>query len=301
MLSRTMARHTIAASGRNTRLQVRNGRVAEAAVAIMGDVYRLVVGSTRIVTARTGCPVDVLNTTNNYIPSSCMGCVCHCLISMAIKATCRIGANSNGVNNFLSWAVMTSGAGTIVLALYFYPICHSMTVAAGDAARQVSGSQCNRMCIGRMLCIETTGMAGCTITSTRLARRRTDQNSRIGIVAANAGVMGLRCGADQGIIVTIRATGRSNSHQTVVSKCGRRVICCPGVGMTGGAVTAGGEGSTHGRTDQGIGIGVMAACAGIMGISGRTVEGVIVAAGATGRADSHDRAMINAAMRRRGC
>ena len=80
MLSRTMARHAIAASGRNARLQVRYGGVAEGAVAIMGDSDRRIRGSTGVMTACTGCPVDVLNATNRHRACSNMVCVRHRLI-----------------------------------------------------------------------------------------------------------------------------------------------------------------------------------------------------------------------------
>ena len=80
MLSRTMARHTIAASGRNTRLQVWNGGMAEAAVTIMGDSDRCIRGSTGVMTACTGCPVDVLNATDRHRACSNMVCVRHRLI-----------------------------------------------------------------------------------------------------------------------------------------------------------------------------------------------------------------------------
>ena len=68
MLTRTMTRHAIAATGRNARLQVWNGGMAEGAVATMGDSNRRIRGATGVMTACTGCPVDVLNATDRYIP-----------------------------------------------------------------------------------------------------------------------------------------------------------------------------------------------------------------------------------------
>ena len=75
MLSRTMARHTIATPCRNTRLQVRNGSMTEGAITTMGDSDRRIRGSTGVMTACTGCPVDVLNTTDRYRPRRNMVCM----------------------------------------------------------------------------------------------------------------------------------------------------------------------------------------------------------------------------------
>ena len=80
MLTSTMARHAIAATGRNAGLQVRDGGMAEGAVAIMGDSDRCIRGSTGVMTAGTGCPVDVLNATDRHRACSNMVCVRHRLI-----------------------------------------------------------------------------------------------------------------------------------------------------------------------------------------------------------------------------
>ena len=48
-----MTVHAVAAAGRNTGLQGRNSRMAEAAGAVMGDIHRRVGGGSRIVTVKT--------------------------------------------------------------------------------------------------------------------------------------------------------------------------------------------------------------------------------------------------------
>jgi hypothetical protein len=51
---RTMTGGAVAASSRYTRLQVRNGCMAEAAITTMGYINRSIFGSTRIMTISTG-------------------------------------------------------------------------------------------------------------------------------------------------------------------------------------------------------------------------------------------------------
>ena len=150
MLSRTMARHAIAATGRNARLQVRNGGMAEGAVAIMGDIDRLVVGPAGIVTARAGCAKDILDTANGHITGRNMGRMQHCLVGVTRQAVGRVGAQSEGVDHLLPRAVVTGGTGAgavggdvMLGAINLRPVRHDMADATRRTVRQISCAQCH--------------------------------------------------------------------------------------------------------------------------------------------------------------
>lgn len=101
-------------------------------------------------------------------------------------------------------------------------------------------------------------MAGDTVTRSRLASGDVDQFASAGIVATTAVVVGCRCRADQGVVVTATAIGsRHGNDITVIRRTG--VQCPPGVSMTGGAVTAHGKGFAAGAADQGSSGSVVAA------------------------------------------
>ena len=123
---------------------------------------------------------------------------------MTIQAIGRVGACCYSGHNFYSRAVMTGGAGTgsvggnIMLGtIYFSPVRHNVTIAAGKTTRNVSGIQCNGMCMRCMGGVKTAGVAGGAVAAGGevLTNCRTDQPA-IHIVTASAAVMGLGCCAD---------------------------------------------------------------------------------------------------------
>jgi len=145
-----VAGHAITASGRNIRLQVRDGCMAEAAITIMCYSNRRIFGSARIMTARAGCPVVVLCATDSHI------CLSHMvntamgrrLIRMTIQTIGGIGTCGYYVYDILSRAVMTGGAGAgpvgsdiVFNSLNFRPVPYNMTGAAGRAVRKVIGAE----------------------------------------------------------------------------------------------------------------------------------------------------------------
>ena len=151
----------------------------------------------------------------------------------------------------------------------------------------------------RVVSFAASSMAGGAVAQTRLADGRADQGAAAGVMAAGAGVVGFSIRTDQGVGVAVGTAGCTDRDEIAVVEGRGRMQCRPGAGMAGRAIA--GAGLADGRADQGAGCGVMAAAAGVVGLGRGTDQGVVVAAGATGRADSDDRAMINAAMRRRGC
>ena len=142
-----MAGYTVATAGRDTRLQIRNGGMAETAVAVVSDIDRFVIGSAGIVAARAGGPVPILDTTDRHVAGRNMGCVRHCLVGMTRQTVGRVGGQRDGVDHLLPRAVVTGGTGTgavgsdIVLGVDFCPVRHGMTAAARCAAGQVAGAQ----------------------------------------------------------------------------------------------------------------------------------------------------------------
>lgn len=72
--------HAVAATGRDAGLQIRDGRMAQATIAIMGDIDRFIGGAARIVTAGAAGPVVLLYTADSHISGSEMGCVRHRLV-----------------------------------------------------------------------------------------------------------------------------------------------------------------------------------------------------------------------------
>ena len=194
-----MAAYAVATTGRDTGLQVRNGGMAEAAVAIMGDIDRLVVGPAGIVAARAGCPVPILNTTDGHIAGSNMGSMRHCLVGMTRQTVGRVGRQRDGVDHLLPRAVVTGGAGAgpdIVLRIDFRPVRHGMTASARCTTGQVCGSQCNGMPMVCMQCFPAAAMAGGTVAKPGLADGRADQGTGIGVMTTGTGVMRIGCYTD---------------------------------------------------------------------------------------------------------
>ena len=94
---------------------------------------------------------------------------------MAIQAVGRVTAQGDGVNHFLSRAVMTGGTGAgpvgghvMLGAVNLAPSRHHVTNAAGRPAGQVSGSQFYSMAVAIMDCIPRGSMAGGAIGRRRV-------------------------------------------------------------------------------------------------------------------------------------
>ena len=137
-----MAGDAVTAAGRNTGLQGRNSRMTERAIPTMGDIHRRIGGHTRVMTVETeGRPAGHIG--GRHMVDTAVRC--QFLVRMAVQAVGRVGLQGDGVNDFLSRTVMTSGAGTgavgvnIVLGTFdFSPVRHNMTVAA-ELARRIVG------------------------------------------------------------------------------------------------------------------------------------------------------------------
>ena len=270
--------------------------MTEAAVAVMGDIDRLVVGPAGIVTARAGCAKDILDTTDGHIAGRNMGRMQHCLVGVTRQAVGRVGAQGEGVDHLLPRAVVTGGTGAgavgvdIVLGVDFRPVRHGMAAAAGCPAGQVTGAQGHGMPVVGMQRVKGPGMAGRTVARRRLADGRSDQDAGIGVMTADAGVVGLGCCADQGVIVTAAAAGAAHCDEAAMIIGGRRVIRLPGVGVAGGTVAR--PGLADGRADQGAAAGVMAADSGVVGLGCGTDQSIAVAVGTAGCTDGDQTAVV---------
>jgi len=154
MLAGRVTVHAIAAACRNARLQVRNCRMAEVAITAVGNIDRCISGTTRVVTACTCCPVVVLCTANRHVRSSHMvdTAVSSRFIRMTVQTVGRVGAQGDGIDHLLPRTIMTGFTGTgpvggyiMFSAINLGPVRHDMTVTAGCAVRQVTGTQRNSM------------------------------------------------------------------------------------------------------------------------------------------------------------
>jgi len=199
------------------------------------------------------------------------------LVGVAIQTDGGIGTQSDGIDNFLSRAVMTGGTGTSPVGgnivrnpFDFRPVRHGMTAAAEDPRRvigKVSGTHLYAMGMGRVNCAPCRGMAGGTVTagSEGLASRQADP-SAIGVVTAGTGVMHLRIGRigqRRRIAVTVAAGRRRDPDQRVVARGIDRMGRFPGTGMAGGTVATNGEGLADRQADPCAG-GIVTAGAGVM-------------------------------------
>ena len=140
-----------AVAGRNTRLQSRNGGMAEGAISTMGDINRRVSGATRIVTVITW-------TCESYIPGHHMvntAVYGQFLVRMASQTVGRVGTCCDGGHDLLSRAVMTGRTGTgpvggnIMLDTFDLGPGRNHMADAAERTRsvegEVAGAQCNRM------------------------------------------------------------------------------------------------------------------------------------------------------------
>ena len=103
-------------------------------------------------------------------------------------------------------------------------------------------------------------------------------------MTAGAGVMGLGCRTDQGVVVAVGTTGRTNGDQTAVVEVGGRMQRIPVAAMAGRTVAAVGKVRADRRADQAA-VRIVTAGAGVMGVCRGTDQGVVVAACTVGRTD----------------
>ena len=175
----------------------------------------------------------------------------------------------------------TVGGNVVQGAFNFCPGGRCVTVAAELTRRikgEIAGTLRNVMTMGRVDRIKTGEVTGRTVTRGRLCRSKTDQGPGIDIVAAVTAIMRAGCDADQGVVMTTRTLGRTDSHDRAVVG-GNRVDDRPGAEVTGLTVTTGGEVLTNRRADQGA-VGVVTAGAIVVRIIGCADQGVIVTSGA---------------------
>ncbi len=145
-----VAGDAIAAADRDSRLQVQSGgvRVTVDTIVQVGSNHRTIIGRTRIVTVQTGsCPASHI-TESHMVDVPGQG-----LVRMAIQAMGRGGTQCEGVDDLLTLAVMTGGAGTgsvgrnIVLDLLNLSIGRDIMAGTAELARciigEVIGSDCH--------------------------------------------------------------------------------------------------------------------------------------------------------------
>jgi len=165
-----MAGEAVAAAGRDTGLEVRNRGVTEGAITQVGYGDRGIGGRPRVVTGHTGSRSAGDIAARHMVEIA----VSRQLGRMAIQTVGGIGSSRDGVDDLLSRAVMTGGAGTgpvggnIMLGAFdLSPVRHHMTAAAGCAVRKVAGTQGD--CVGvRTMTNYFIGMAvgtGCLVAA----------------------------------------------------------------------------------------------------------------------------------------
>ena len=134
-------------------------------------------------------------------------------------------------------------------------------------------------------------MAAGTVARPRLADGRADQDAGCGVMAAGAAVVGGGRSTDQGVVVAVGTTGRSDGDKTgMVDR--RSMLSLPGAGMTSGTVAADRKGGAEGRADQAA-IRIVTAAAGIVSLGCSTDQGVVVAEGAAGAADCYQHGVVD--------
>ena len=134
-------------------------------------------------------------------------------------------------------------------------------------------------------------MAVGAIAGSRLANGQADQVTSHGGMAAGAGIVGLGRGADQGIVVTARATGTGDGDDPCMVR-GGSVQPAPVSAVTGGAVAAGGEVLAHCAALQGA-VGAMAVRTVLqVRLRSGADQGVVVAARTVGRGHLNQRSVV---------
>ncbi len=228
--------------------------MTEGAIVQMRHAHRRI-GASRIMTGRAG------RRTRSHIAKRHMidAAVRDVLTRMTRQAVGRVGAQGDRIDDLLARAAMAGGAGAGAVGRHimlggidFGPGRDHMAGAAGHAVGQIAAAQGNGMGISRMFRIETASMAGRAVAGSGLADGRADQGAGGGVMTADAGVVGLGCRTDQGVVVAARTVGRTDGDDAAVVGDGGRMQRLPAAGVAGGAVA--GSGLADGRADQNAGL-----------------------------------------------
>ena len=150
----------------------------------------------------------------------------HVFVGVTRQTVGRIGTGGDGVDDFLTRAVMTGRTGSgpvgddIVQAPFnFCPGARCMTVAA-ELTRRIKGEIAsaldNGVSMGTVERIKTGTMTGRTVAWGGLTVRDALQSAGGGVVTAGACGMRLGSCADQGVIVTTGTAGRANGDNPAV-------------------------------------------------------------------------------------
>ena len=210
-------------AGNNSWQQIRNGvGMAEITITHMSDGDRRVRSDAWIVTGQTGGGAANM-TERHMINIQVNG---QLFVGVTWQTVSRIGTGCNGVDDFLTRAVMTGrtgpGAvgGNIVHATFdLRPGGNRMTVATWLTRcieGEIAGTLGNGMTMGRVECIKTGGVTAGAIAWDCLPCCNALQGAGGGVVTAGAVGMGLGGGADQGVIVTTGTVGGANSNNPAV-------------------------------------------------------------------------------------
>ena len=114
----TMTGSAVAATGRQTRLQVRHGSMTQHAVTVMRSINRSIFSAARIMT------ITARIHTESHIPGSNMvnaAVVPGCFVRMTIQAVGGIGTQVYCINDFLPRAVVTGGTAVMFLGVLACP------------------------------------------------------------------------------------------------------------------------------------------------------------------------------------
>ena len=243
---------TVAASGRDTRLQVRNCSVAKAAGAFMGHGNRDIWSGPFIMTVRAvGCAENYI--TCRHVVDAAVDR--QLLVGMAVQAMGRPGAGGYGINDLLPRTVMTGCAGTgpigediVFNSFNFRPVCYNMAVRTRGARRivgEVIGTDCHGM--DMTMAWEICAMTVSTVRHTITTGRGPGCQTAVGVMADRTVIMhliickvGRHTGCGSGCsVMTAGALNDTGYRVAVVRLCGRRGMqCCPGSRMAGLAVAA---------------------------------------------------------------
>ena len=134
-----MTGDTVAAAGRDTRLQVRNYGVAEGAIRRMSNIDRLIGVPARVVA------VEAIARPSGHVPGRSMVDIAmwsQVLVGMAVQTVGRVDSSGDGVLHLLARAVMAGCTGTGAVGgdvmhdtLDLRPVRHCVAVAAKLARR----------------------------------------------------------------------------------------------------------------------------------------------------------------------
>ena len=156
-------------------------------------------------------------------------------VAVAGRAVARARLADRRADQGAAGGVMTAGAGVMRVSRGTH---QCVGVAVGTAGRTDGDQAAVVECGGRMQRTPFATVAGRTAAAIGEvgAYRRADQ-AAVSIVTAGAGVVGVRRGADQGVVVAACTVGRTDADQCGMVD-GRCMLSTPAAGMAGGAVAA---------------------------------------------------------------